>query len=572
MSRATSAVALLGAALVSSAVLAQEFSISPELEARDQLVTVQQDLATIGFSTGTPDGQFGPRSRAAFASFLEQYGPDLPLALTPEARSLLREAAQNWTGWPWKAKLAPVWFLRAPKLALEWSAADQHDSLCGQRSCGITTFTHAAGDLTGDGRAEIVVSASVHATEEGDWQDYDVAGPLLIFSPTGDGKLVELTVSGAPDGSLKRVHPRSAVIEDFNGDGVGDLFVAAHGYDMHPQPGEQNVLVLSSPDGLVDASFTNLPIQNDFAHGCDAGDLDGDGDIDIIVSTHSGQADVESYVLWNDGTAHFKMQPLEEILDRDLAVFDKRGLKSRSRYNIIRIRDVDADGFLDLVLLTTGETEATLARFPQYRFSRIVFGDGAADWRGRRVLELPPPPFGSQSDGQDADMVDLDGDGTKELVVTNATSEFGPTRGIYLQIFKRDGETLRDATPQLMFPQGYKHENLSFVRDSFFHDLDLDGDMDLLIRTSESWTLGSRGDNDARPVSFAINNGGVLAPVDTWSFDHEGWMGRELVPMDFDLDGDVDIIGQKPVFQRIGNGGTETEVGTSLFLYENTTK
>jgi hypothetical protein len=45
------------------------------------------------------------------------------------------------------------------------------------------------------------------------------------------------------------LHPRKALVVDFNGDARPDVFVACHGYDVSPFPGEQPVLLLSQPDG-----------------------------------------------------------------------------------------------------------------------------------------------------------------------------------------------------------------------------------------------------------------------------------------------------------------------------------
>ena len=52
--------------------------------------------------------------------------------------------------------------------------------------------------------------------------------------------------------------PRSSVIEDFNGDGVNDIFIADHGVDHDPYPGYQNTLILSAPNGKF-INATSLP-------------------------------------------------------------------------------------------------------------------------------------------------------------------------------------------------------------------------------------------------------------------------------------------------------------------------
>lgn len=77
------------------------------------------------------------------------------------------------------------------------------------------------------------------------------------------------------------LHPRKAVVADFNQDGKPDVFFACHGFDAAPFPGEQSRILLSQADG----KYRNAPMGPvGFFHGATAADVSGDGYPDILVT------------------------------------------------------------------------------------------------------------------------------------------------------------------------------------------------------------------------------------------------------------------------------------------------
>jgi hypothetical protein len=70
------------------------------------------------------------------------------------------------------------------------------------------------------------------------------------------------------------LHPRKAIVADFNRTGRPSIFFACHGFDASPFPGESPHLLLSQADG----TYTNVTLPfTGFFHSATAADLNGDG-------------------------------------------------------------------------------------------------------------------------------------------------------------------------------------------------------------------------------------------------------------------------------------------------------
>lgn len=87
------------------------------------------------------------------------------------------------------------------------------------------------------------------------------------------------------------LHPRKAIVADFNKDGKPDVFVACHGLDVAPFPGELQALILSQPNGGYKTTW--LPFTA-FGHGASAADINNDGYPDVVLTdnTVSGQTSI----------------------------------------------------------------------------------------------------------------------------------------------------------------------------------------------------------------------------------------------------------------------------------------
>jgi hypothetical protein len=112
--------------------------------------------------------------------------------------------------------------------------------------------------------------------------------------------------------------------------------------------GSQNSLWINDGAGnFRNETATRFPTRLDQSSALVPGDIDGDGDLDLIV-VNGSPAGAQTFILINDGTGRFTDEtvarmPLQLVSGRDAAVVD-----------------VDGDGDRDLLLVTSRQTQSRL--------------------------------------------------------------------------------------------------------------------------------------------------------------------------------------------------------------------
>jgi len=264
--------------------------------------------------------------------------------------------------------------------------------------------------------------------------------PDVLLRNNGDGTFAD--VSGAAGIASVACAGLGVVAEDFDGDGWVDLYVAN---DAQP-----NQLWLNHRDGrFVDAAVElgcayNLHGQAEAGMGVVAGDMDGDGLVDVFV-THLG---AESNTLYRGlGDAGFEDATGPSGLGSPSLPFTGFGTVAA---------DLDLDGDLDVVVVNgrvvRGEPWPPAPDPPWDRFAEpnlLYVNDGRGVFEP--AGELAPALCAAAEISRGLAAGDLDDDGDVDLVVANVAgaprllANQAPRRGRWLAVRAVDPRLGRDA-------------------------------------------------------------------------------------------------------------------------------
>ena len=173
-----------------------------------------------------------------------------------------------------------------------------------------------AGDVDGDGDLDFLTA---NAT----------ANTVSIRLNDGNGAFTAL--ASVPDVAVGS-GPSSVVLGDLDADGDLDLVA------LVPSTAGGGVLHVQLNDGTSQFRPDTVLGQQPGGSDVTLGDLDGDGDLDILTAALSSGSRNQVSVLRNDGQARFQVSGSVFLSDYALSV---------------RVGDVDADGDLDLLAVST---------------------------------------------------------------------------------------------------------------------------------------------------------------------------------------------------------------------------
>jgi hypothetical protein len=231
-----------------------------------------------------------------------------------------------------------------------------HDAMLesNQASAQFGLAVSGAGDANGDGFADVVVGAFTYDNGQADeGAAFVYFGAAGAFNATPDAQLE----SNRANALLGRA---VAAAGDVNGDGYGDVLVGASGY-VDGQFNEGAAFVYFGGAGVFDAG-ADASIEADVAGAqlgvavAGAGDIDGDGFADIVVGAngYAGPEASEGAAFVYLGGAAFRATFDGEITNAQAG--------TQLGYSVAGAGDVNGDGFADVIvgasLYDTGQADA----------------------------------------------------------------------------------------------------------------------------------------------------------------------------------------------------------------------
>ncbi|MBY0490370.1 MAG: VCBS repeat-containing protein [Gemmatimonadaceae bacterium] len=298
-------------------------------------------------------------------------------------------------------------------------------------------------DLNGDGRLDLLFANG------GDYSTPGTPEPTRAFLNAGPGKpFVERTTQFfGTTPSLARV----VKARDFNGDGRVDVFVGTT-YQT-----QSRLFLADGAGAFVERTATHLPALTLSVGDAEAGDVDGDGDLDLVLADWGSGNNMTNaggrVHLWlNDGAGHFTDGTVGRLPD-ELVRFSWD----------LELVDVDNDFDLDVLVSCKRCGGGSLYR-----------NDGAGHFTA------DPRALPQYTNNYDYEAMDLNGDGFLDLVTINDGEIVGGDASSRREhVLRNDGKgRFLDATDSWWPTSANIGEDDNVVA---FLDVDSDGDADFVI-------------------------------------------------------------------------------------------
>jgi hypothetical protein len=311
--------------------------------------------------------------------------------------------------------------LAAPKLSKNILSGPEHIDKTNSAVCDITTTVFDCYDERNNIEIYLIKDnttfTSWNAKKQRMVTTRDGFGADNISKRLGNNNPIEMQIQGS----------NTIKLADFNGDGVLDIFASDAGLNIwdgnkNRQNGKNDLYYLSQPNGSwLESTATHVTGTKakkgkglfNYSHNATVGDIDGDGDIDIVVPSNKWvgkNSEIMCYV--NQGNGHMKVRQCGNQFGWE-----------------VELGDVDNDGDLDILFGGSLHNAAkewgymnTLPSCSSSRclgaFSGVLLNDGTGNFykRGFEFPEYKNSNGFSYSQVPNISVADLDGDGDLDVV------------------------------------------------------------------------------------------------------------------------------------------------------------
>jgi hypothetical protein len=333
----------------------------------------------------------------------------------------------------------------------------------------------------------VYFSCTSFADIDGD-EDMDVLISGLLFVNDGNGVFTEVTAS-----PFDNLSGGSIAFADVDGDGDQDALITGRNVR------DEIIAKMYTNDGNGSYSqVTGTPFPGVEFGAIAFGDVDGDGDVDVLLTGADSSLEEIARLFTNDGNGHYT-QVNGTTIEGIFSAF----------------ADVDGDGDLDL--LTTGSYSSnTWNGLLDYK-TKLYTNDGSGIFTevlGTLFLGVYSRSFA---------FADVDGDNDLDLLITGYDNNTFQELAI---LYLNDGSGNYSEVTETPF-EGLEAGHISFG------DVDNDNDMDVIF-------TGYNADYQVENVLYTNDGIGNFTEVPGTPF--EGVAHGSVVFADLDTDGDLDVM------------------------------